>query len=571
MERQHPPPLPHASTTAHGRALENLKSLVIKCAMASAPAQSLSVQHNTLIEKRIQELIPTIHTPDHPTYQWMIENAIKQLNEERGWDEETISKFILKEHKDLPWAHATFLKHHLERLSKNGSITKSHDGCYFIGRESITSDRVSKPRLTITCTTPSPSSSPSASPSPSPSSSSSDTSDSSWSIELKRGRKKKRNCRKKRPTTHPRGRGRAYARGRGRGRGRSACNEDMMKDACIGQAAAGDICMDVEILSLLTEDEASDQSVERKEVPQAQANQDNIHQQQSMVAPNDEHRMQEVQQNMGDSCSTLTTNPSSHGRELTSEQEGSKKVRQQRRSNIQSSQTRRGRGRPRKRVLQTRETANNVNLLGANMMEGNEDSMDELIDQVYCELTKPIVIDSDTDEENHQVEMNQEAECQAVEVWPQQQQQNVTGEAWRNTQISELGNDKLRPQMPKITPPTKDMLMEVAVEIMRPIEAAEIGDLLLQTQTQTGEPSLSRQGQSERYDIYHVKTHGHDECQITDEQKLQETKFAKDQGICIQEQNQRRKQRPRASRNESTNVADGSKSFNAGSALRRRK
>lgn len=66
METQQPPHA-SASTTAHGGAVENLKSLMIKCAIASAPAKSLSPEHY----KRIQELVPTIHTPHHPTYQWV--------------------------------------------------------------------------------------------------------------------------------------------------------------------------------------------------------------------------------------------------------------------------------------------------------------------------------------------------------------------------------------------------------------------------------------------------------------------------------------------------------------------
>ncbi|KAL2235098.1 UNVERIFIED_CONTAM: hypothetical protein Sindi_1242000 [Sesamum indicum] len=76
MDSPKPPasPPPPATTTAPGNhhALDNLKSLLMKCAIASTPAKSLTLPQKTFIEKRIQDFFPTIHTPDHPPYAWLI-------------------------------------------------------------------------------------------------------------------------------------------------------------------------------------------------------------------------------------------------------------------------------------------------------------------------------------------------------------------------------------------------------------------------------------------------------------------------------------------------------------------
>lgn len=59
---------PAHATTSCGGALEKLKSVVMKCAIASAPSKSLSLQQTAFIDKRIQELLPT---PHHPPYAWV--------------------------------------------------------------------------------------------------------------------------------------------------------------------------------------------------------------------------------------------------------------------------------------------------------------------------------------------------------------------------------------------------------------------------------------------------------------------------------------------------------------------
>lgn len=60
----------------------------------------------------------------------MIWRAIEGLNEEEGSTEDSISKFIKEDVKDLPWAHASFLRYHLNKLSESGEIVKTSENCY---------------------------------------------------------------------------------------------------------------------------------------------------------------------------------------------------------------------------------------------------------------------------------------------------------------------------------------------------------------------------------------------------------------------------------------------------------
>ncbi|XP_042976594.1 uncharacterized protein LOC122307643 isoform X2 [Carya illinoinensis] len=82
------------------------------------------------IEQCVCEKFSDLHTPDHPTYALMIWRAIEGLNEEKGSTEEAISKFIKEDVKDLPRAHANFLRHHLNKLSESGEIVKTSENCY---------------------------------------------------------------------------------------------------------------------------------------------------------------------------------------------------------------------------------------------------------------------------------------------------------------------------------------------------------------------------------------------------------------------------------------------------------
>ena len=60
----------------------------------------------------------------------MIRRAIEELNDGKGSTMEAISKFILEGVEDLPWAHASFLSHHLSKLSESGEIIKVSENCY---------------------------------------------------------------------------------------------------------------------------------------------------------------------------------------------------------------------------------------------------------------------------------------------------------------------------------------------------------------------------------------------------------------------------------------------------------
>lgn len=60
----------------------------------------------------------------------MIWRAIEGLNEEEGSTEEAISNFIKEDVKDLPWAHASFLRHHLNKLCESGEIVRASENCF---------------------------------------------------------------------------------------------------------------------------------------------------------------------------------------------------------------------------------------------------------------------------------------------------------------------------------------------------------------------------------------------------------------------------------------------------------
>lgn len=52
----------------------------------------------------------------------MIFEAIAELNEEDGSSENSISKYIVSNFDDLPWAHRRYLSHHLNNLYRNGEL-----------------------------------------------------------------------------------------------------------------------------------------------------------------------------------------------------------------------------------------------------------------------------------------------------------------------------------------------------------------------------------------------------------------------------------------------------------------
>ncbi|KAB1215679.1 HMG-Y-related protein A [Morella rubra] len=93
---------------------------------------SLGTDLRNRIEQRVREKLYDLHTPDHPTYAVMIHRAIEGLNEDEGSTEEAISKFIDEDVEDLPQAHASFLRHHLNKLSESGEIVKASENRYML-------------------------------------------------------------------------------------------------------------------------------------------------------------------------------------------------------------------------------------------------------------------------------------------------------------------------------------------------------------------------------------------------------------------------------------------------------
>ncbi|PWA64486.1 myb/SANT-like domain-containing protein [Artemisia annua] len=88
-----------------------------------------------------------LHTPNHPPYAAMIHKAIWELNEKGGSNEESISKYIRREYVDLPWAHSSLLKHHLEKLCDQEEISLTRKQRYCLaGAES---DLISEPESDV--------------------------------------------------------------------------------------------------------------------------------------------------------------------------------------------------------------------------------------------------------------------------------------------------------------------------------------------------------------------------------------------------------------------------------------
>ncbi|KAL9269216.1 HMG-Y-related protein [Drosera capensis] len=98
--------------------LDKLRDAVV----SRLAAESLSAHQISLIERRIDNIVPVIRTPTHPAYSFMIYTAITELNEEEGSSQEAISEYIKRKFKDLPWAHERYLGHHLGQLCDAGEI-----------------------------------------------------------------------------------------------------------------------------------------------------------------------------------------------------------------------------------------------------------------------------------------------------------------------------------------------------------------------------------------------------------------------------------------------------------------
>ncbi|KAJ8769260.1 hypothetical protein K2173_002187 [Erythroxylum novogranatense] len=109
----------------------NLRDNVIANLLGIAPSKNpISMELRTHVETQLRQLFPSFHTPDHPTYASMIRRAIEEINEESGASEEEISAFLKREYRDLPFAHESFLSHHLKKLCDNNDIVHAHNGRY---------------------------------------------------------------------------------------------------------------------------------------------------------------------------------------------------------------------------------------------------------------------------------------------------------------------------------------------------------------------------------------------------------------------------------------------------------
>ncbi|EYU31828.1 hypothetical protein MIMGU_mgv11b022888mg [Erythranthe guttata] len=64
----------------------------------------------------------------------MIERAIRELNEKEGSTEPSISRFIFEQYNDLPLAHWTLLKHHLNKRCESGDIAMTPGNRYMLAR-----------------------------------------------------------------------------------------------------------------------------------------------------------------------------------------------------------------------------------------------------------------------------------------------------------------------------------------------------------------------------------------------------------------------------------------------------
>ncbi|XP_030938921.1 trichohyalin-like isoform X9 [Quercus lobata] len=115
--------------------LNKLTDAVMTKFESSYPSHTLRPDLRNQIEECICKKLPDLHTPDHPTYALMIRRAIEELNDRKGSTMEAISKFILEGVEDLPWAHASFLSHHLSKLSESGEIIKVSENCYRLPSE----------------------------------------------------------------------------------------------------------------------------------------------------------------------------------------------------------------------------------------------------------------------------------------------------------------------------------------------------------------------------------------------------------------------------------------------------
>ncbi|KAI3825127.1 hypothetical protein L1987_06603 [Smallanthus sonchifolius] len=130
--------------------MENFKEALIQFAHSNPSLfpNDASNSYPMLIEECFHQFFHDFQNPNHQTYAAMIYRAIRELNKKGGSSEKSISKFIKKENADLPWAHSTMLKHHLEKLCARKEICMTHKQCYLhAGAELESEKKSSQPRM----------------------------------------------------------------------------------------------------------------------------------------------------------------------------------------------------------------------------------------------------------------------------------------------------------------------------------------------------------------------------------------------------------------------------------------
>ncbi|KAL2344744.1 hypothetical protein Fmac_006029 [Flemingia macrophylla] len=129
----------NVSTTATSTSpiMSHLRDSLIAQLTELHPSFTIHPHHATIIQCRLQSLLPNLHTPTHPPYALMIRNAIMGLKEDAGSEEEAISAFILREYEDLPWAHAKILTLQLDKLCEIGELARAPCGRFALNGNDV--------------------------------------------------------------------------------------------------------------------------------------------------------------------------------------------------------------------------------------------------------------------------------------------------------------------------------------------------------------------------------------------------------------------------------------------------
>ncbi|TKY59028.1 Histone H1 [Spatholobus suberectus] len=126
------PNLPRDEDSRTTQTMSHLKDSLVSQLTKLHPSLSIHPHHTSLIQRRLQNLFPALHTPTHLPYALMIRNAIIELKEGPGSTEEAISEFIKREYNDLPWAHTKILSLQLEKLCEIGELARVEGGRYVL-------------------------------------------------------------------------------------------------------------------------------------------------------------------------------------------------------------------------------------------------------------------------------------------------------------------------------------------------------------------------------------------------------------------------------------------------------